>query len=199
VRHLGIAAGAVAVIVTLAILVRDSRETTDPNAHHRFTIPLPDSVVDGIAPEDRIPVAQTSPDGKLVAFIVRSVIVRRASRIWLQRLDDLRADEITGSEGARSLFWALDSQKVGFFAGRAVKMLTVSNGTVQPLCEACDPAISGSGTWSRTGLIVFPVGGWTAARYTPWRRGTPSHNKPNPGGAETRHRSSCRMARGSCT
>ena len=156
VRRIGIAALAVAVIAILAALVRDSREATDPLAHHRFTIPLPDSAVDGISPEERIPVAQISPDGRRVAFIVRSVSGRLASRIWLQRLDDLRADEITGSEGALSLFWAPDSQQLGFFTRGAVKKLRVSNDTVQTLCDPCEPAGFGSGAWSRSGLILFP-------------------------------------------
>jgi hypothetical protein len=156
VRRIGITAQAVAVIATVAVLVRRSPEATEPLAHHRFTIPLPDAVVDVISPEAPIPVAQISPDGKRVAFTyARSA--RLASRIWIQRLDDLHAEEVMGSEGAWSLFWSPDSQQLGFFApGGAVKKFTVSNGTVQTLCEPCAPAHYDSGTWSRGGLILFP-------------------------------------------
>ena len=155
VRRVGIAVLVVAVIATLAILVRDSPETTDPVAHYRFTIPLPESAVDVTSPEVRIPVAQISADGQRVAFIVSSPWAL-ARRIWLQRLDGLHPEEVKGTEGALSLFWAPDSQQLGFFTLRAVKKFTVSNGTVQTLCEPCQPALYDSGTWSRSGLILFP-------------------------------------------
>jgi DNA-binding winged helix-turn-helix (wHTH) protein len=155
VRRIAMAALAVATLATVAVLVRRSPEPAGPLAHHRYTIPMPDAAVDA-PPEARIPVAQISPDGKRVAFIVRAVTARLASRIWLQRLDELHADEVTGTEGALSLFWAPDSQQLGFFTLGAVKKLTVSNGTVQTLCEPCEPAAYGSGTWSRSGLILFP-------------------------------------------
>ena len=155
VRRIGIAALTVAVIAILAVFVRRPPEATEPLAHLRFTIPVPDAAVD-VPPEARLPVAQISPDGGRVAFIVPAVTARLARRIWLQRLDELHADEVTGSELALSLFWAPDSQHLGFFTPGAVKKLTVSNGTVETLCEPCSPAVYGSGTWSRSGLIVFP-------------------------------------------
>jgi DNA-binding winged helix-turn-helix (wHTH) protein len=68
VRRFGIGALAVAVIATVAVLVRRSPEATEPLAHHRFTIPMPDAALD-VPPEARIPVAQISPDGRRVAFI----------------------------------------------------------------------------------------------------------------------------------
>ena len=109
---------------------------------------------------------------------------RLPARIWLRRLDGLQPEEVTGSDGALSLFWAPDSQQLGFFTLRAVKKFTVSNGTVQTLCEPCEPALYGSGTWSRSGLIVFPSSGREAARFTRWRRGTRGDHKrrPIPGG-----------------
>ena len=71
------------------------------------------------SPEAQIAVAQISPDGRRVAFIVAlGPQGRICRRIWLRRLDDLHAEEITGSEGALSLFWAPDSQQLGFFTRR---------------------------------------------------------------------------------
>jgi DNA-binding winged helix-turn-helix (wHTH) protein len=155
VRRLGIAALAVAVIAILAILFHRSPETTEP--HTRFTIPLPDSVVNaGSFPQAQIAVSKISPDGRSVAFIVRSVF-RGATvpRIWIRRLDALDADEISGSDGAISLFWAPDSQRLGFLTRTGLKKLGLSDGAVQTLCDPCQDS-EGGGTWSTNGLIVFP-------------------------------------------
>ena len=159
VRAIVIAALAVAVIATLATVFHNSRQTTDPLTHHWFTIPLPDSAGDVASAEARYPAAQISPDGRRVAFIVHSPWGTLARRIWFQRLDGLHpeeAKEVTGSDGALSLFWAPDSDQLGFFTLRGVKKFTVSNGTVQTLCDACQPAPYDNGTWSRSGLILFP-------------------------------------------
>jgi DNA-binding winged helix-turn-helix (wHTH) protein len=155
VRRIGIAALAVAAVATLVNVIRNSPETTDPVAHYRFTIPLPESAVAVTSPDVRIPVAQISPDGRRVAFIVSSPWGMHALRIWLQRLDSLHPEEVTGTEGALSLFWAPDSDQLGFITLRAVKKFKVSNGTVQTLCEPCQPALYDSATWSRNGLVLF--------------------------------------------
>jgi DNA-binding winged helix-turn-helix (wHTH) protein len=155
-RRLGIAALAVAVIAILAILFHRSPEATEP--HSRFTIPLPDSVVGGGSfLQARIALSQISPDGQRVAFIVQSVFRgARVPRIWIRRLDALQADEVSGSEGAASLFWAPDSQQLAFSTRSALKKLRVSDGTVQTLCDPCQHDGYGTGTWSRGGLIVVP-------------------------------------------
>jgi DNA-binding winged helix-turn-helix (wHTH) protein/Tol biopolymer transport system component len=155
VRRIGIAALPVAVIAILVVLVRDWRETTEPLS--RFTIPLPDSAVSaGSFPPARIVVAQISPDGKRVAFIVGSApwgaTVRR---IWVRSLDALGAKEIPGSEYARSLFWAPDSQHLAFWTPTGLKTLRLSDGMVQTLCNPCHH-LKLFGTWNRDGLIVLP-------------------------------------------
>jgi len=155
VRLIGVIALAVGVVAILAVFVRQSRKTTDSLA--TFTIPLPDSVVDAASfPEAQDPVAQISPDGKRVAFVVQSAGgVLPAPRIWLRSIEALPAQEMAGSEGASALFWAPDSQQLGFVTRSALKKLRVSDGTVQTLCDSCRPQGLG-GAWSRNGLIVFP-------------------------------------------
>ena len=154
-RRIGIVAVALGVVAILSVFVRQSRKTTD-SSPTRFTIPLPDSaVVAASSPEAQIPVAQISPDGRRVAFIVQSYATTLAvPRIWLRSIDALQAEEMAGSEGASALFWAPNSQQLAFVTRSALKKLRVSDGTVQTLCDTCQP--TGGGTWSRNGMIVFP-------------------------------------------
>jgi DNA-binding winged helix-turn-helix (wHTH) protein len=135
---------AVAVLAMLVVVVRHLRETTDAPELARFTIPLPDFTQGG----GSIPVSQISPDGRRVAFIVTS-----GSRIWLRNFDRLAALPIAGTEGARSLFWAPDSEQLAFSTAGGLKTLRLSNETIQTLCDSCQPA--GGGTWSHNGMIVF--------------------------------------------
>ena len=144
VRRAAIIALALAGIALLLVAVRHWRETREPPALVRFTIPLPDFTQGG----GSLPISQISPDGRRVAFIVTS-----GSRIWLRNIDGLAALPLAGTEGARALFWAPDSDQLAFTTARELKTLRVSEGTVQPLCDSCQPA--GGGTWSRNGMIVF--------------------------------------------
>jgi eukaryotic-like serine/threonine-protein kinase len=144
VRRAAIIAVAIAAIAMLPVVVRHMRETRDAPALVKFTIPLPDFTHGG----GSNPISQISPDGRRVALIVTS-----GSRIWLRNLDGLAALPLAGTEGARALFWAPDSDQLAFTTARELKKLRVSDGTVQPLCDSCQPA--GGGTWSRHGMIVF--------------------------------------------
>jgi DNA-binding winged helix-turn-helix (wHTH) protein/Tol biopolymer transport system component len=144
VRRIATTALAVAVIAMLPVVVRHMRETTDAPAAVKFTIPQPDSAV---TTDSTIQMSKISPDGRRVAFIMES-------RIWLRTLDSQAAPlRIAGTEDARALFWAPDSQQFAFSTPSALKKLRLSDGTVQTLCDSCQP--TGGGTWSRGGTIVF--------------------------------------------
>jgi len=143
VRRVATIALAFAVIVTLLALLRYLRETADAPALARFTIPLPDPT-----PSASMPMSQISPDGRRVALIREM-----GSRIWLRNIDGQAALPLAGTEGATALFWGPDSQQLAFSTPSELKKLSVFDGTVQTLCDACQP--TGGGTWSRSGMIVF--------------------------------------------
>ena len=153
VRRLGRVRGALiaaagAVIGIVAVLVVNSlRDPTDAGGLTRFTIDLEDSPVAAAS----APLAQISPDGRRVAFIVRS---RDAdTRICLRSLGALEAQPVSGTEGALSLFWSPDGRHIAFATASALKKLPIGR-TVETLCNACRPARGG--TWSRSGSILFP-------------------------------------------
>ena len=136
---------AVAVLAMLPVVVRHLRETTNAPAPARFAIPLPDSS----AATPSMPMSQISPDGRRVALIGAP-----GSPIYLRSIDDQDAPlPIARTEGARALFWAPDSQQLAFNTPSELKTLRVSDGTIQTLCDSCQP--TGGGTWSRSGMIVF--------------------------------------------
>ena len=128
----------------LPVVVRHLREKTDVAALARFTIPVPEST----PAISQIPMATISPDGRRVALNAAT-----GSRVWLRNIDGLAALPIAGTEGARSLCWAPDSQQLAFTTTSELKTLKVSDGTIQRLCDSCQP--TGGVTWSNSGMIVF--------------------------------------------
>jgi DNA-binding winged helix-turn-helix (wHTH) protein/Tol biopolymer transport system component len=144
VRRAAIIALAIAVLVMLLVVVRNMRHTTAAPASVRFTIPLPE----GTSTDAARPLSQISPDGRRVAILAVT-----GGRIWLHNLDGLVSLPVPGTEGTRALFWAPDSEQLAFSTELQLKKVRVSDGTIQILCDSCQP--TGGGTWSRNGLIVF--------------------------------------------
>jgi eukaryotic-like serine/threonine-protein kinase len=135
---------AVVLAVMTAVAISSLRDTGSPLLPARVTIHLPDSTIFATAP-----IAQISPDGRRVAFWTGD-----DERLSLRSLNAQSAESIRGTDGAIALFWSPDSQQLGFTTRSAVKKLTISDRTVETLCEDCKPGWGG--TWSRRGLIVFP-------------------------------------------
>ena len=139
-----------ALIAMVPIVVRHLRESPEAPVPERFTIPVPDTAIG----TGSVPVAQISPDGKRVAFLVRPETSTDPGRIWLRSIAAAQAEPLAGTEGARALFWSPDSQQLGFTTAEAVKKFTISHARVETLCAACKPGRGG--TWSGGGLILFP-------------------------------------------
>jgi Tol biopolymer transport system component len=96
-----------------------------------------------------------SPDGRQVAFVARESATGQ-SQIWIRSLDTLAAKGLVGTERGTSPFWSPDSRELGFFADGKLKKLDVAGGPPVPLCDAAGGI---SGSWSRSGVIVFSAGG----------------------------------------
>jgi Tol biopolymer transport system component len=176
VRRIATIALLVAAIETLLVLVRHMRERTDTPAAVRFMIPLPpEFTLKGAAR----PLSQISPDGRRVA------LVATGTSIWLQNFDDLNPRPVAGTEGARAVFWAPDSDQLGFSTESQLKKVRVSDGTVQTLCDSCQP--TGGGTWSRKDMIVFTTREGSLLRI-PAGGGAPQHaSRLDPSGGEIGH------------
>jgi hypothetical protein len=104
--------------------------------------------IDGQAsPELTVPMQ--SPDGRSWPFTLDN---QGWQSIWIRPLGSLTARQLTGTEGATSLFWSPDSRFVAFFAEGKLKRINASGGLAETLCEA--PSNLG-GAWSSQGVIVF--------------------------------------------
>ena len=142
------AAGAVLALVVVAVTQRRDRTDT---VVARFTIPVPDSPVGTTS----VPLVQIAPNGRRVAFIVHADRPGESRRIWLREIAGGGGEPIPRTEGVNSLFWSPDSEQLGFTTNqRSLKKLTISSRAVETLCTGCNAAPGG--TWSGSGLIVFP-------------------------------------------
>ena len=92
-----------------------------------------------------------SPDGKMVAFVIGSV-VRSETQLWVRSLDSSTARRLEGADGGNLPFWSPDSKKIAFFTSSKLSVIAASGGRAEVLCDA--PGGRG-GAWSPSGVIVF--------------------------------------------
>ena len=114
----------------------------------RFLTPLGSEAADG-------PVGTTftvAPNGRSLAFVARTP--GGQPRLQVQRLDEFRAVERAGAEGANSPFYSPDSAWIGYYAdGRLMKVAT-DGGAPVTICETPPGNFRGA-TWTDDGRIVF--------------------------------------------
>jgi eukaryotic-like serine/threonine-protein kinase len=146
-RRAAILAAVLLTLITAMLVVSHVRAPDNTAAVSRFALPLPGPGI-----------VRVSPDGRRMAFVPAAFVAGpTGASVWLRDIDapvTREAQRIEGTQGALWLFWAPDSQQLAFGTASALKKLSLSDGTIQTLCDPCQPA--GEGTWSRAGLIVFP-------------------------------------------
>lgn len=103
-------------------------------------------------PENSFPGMPTiSPDGRYLTFSAMGPEGRRM--LWLRPLDSLRATALQGSEDASAPFWSPDSRSIAFFSSKFLKRVKISGGPPEGICPS--ETVTGGGTWSRDGVILF--------------------------------------------
>jgi len=131
-----------------------ARPPADPRQVARFAIPLE---VGEFSSTGRHIVA-ISPDGSRIAYVANS-------RIYLRRLDQMRATPVSGTEvgtgtSGRSPFFSPDGESLGFWAGGALKRVAVTGGAPVTMGVAENPF---GAWWGEDGTILFgqgPTGIW---------------------------------------
>jgi Tol biopolymer transport system component len=83
-----------------------------------------------------------SSDGTRLVYIAS--VASGTPRLFMRRLDQTRATELAGTEGAASPFFSPDGQWVVFFDGSRLKKVSVNGGAVVPLMPA---SIFAGATW----------------------------------------------------
>jgi Tol biopolymer transport system component/tRNA A-37 threonylcarbamoyl transferase component Bud32 len=133
------------------------------------------------------PSAILSPDGTRLVYVSQK-------RLFTRRLDQLKATELAGTEGAYDPFFSPDGQWVAFFAGMKLKKISVEGGSAIALCDAGGGGGLG-GSWGEDGNIIatlntvgslsrIPSSGGTPAQATELTQGEVTHRWPQilPGG-----------------
>jgi Tol biopolymer transport system component len=96
-----------------------------------------------------------SPDGRRLAWAAS--MDGGTLSLWVQSLDGLSAQRLTGTEGAGTPFWSPDSRVVGFYAGGLLKTINADGGAPRTVAEV--GAGNPGATWNRANVILFSGAG----------------------------------------
>jgi serine/threonine-protein kinase len=88
-----------------------------------------------------------SPDGTRLAYASGS-----PTRLFIRRLDQSKAIELAGTQGATAPFFSPDGQWVGFVSGGKANKISVEGGAVIPLTDVTNIVCA---IWSEDGSIVI--------------------------------------------
>jgi Tol biopolymer transport system component len=95
-----------------------------------------------------------SPDGARLVYVSQG-------KLFTRRLDQSRAVELAGTEGAIQPFFSSDGHWVAFFANSKLKKISVEGGAAVDLCSATFPL---GGSWGDDGNIIAELTGYGLVR-----------------------------------
>jgi eukaryotic-like serine/threonine-protein kinase len=124
-----------------------------PRPVTRFTLPLPPGQT--LSGFDSLKVA-ISPDGSHVAYVGNQS--GNPDQLYVRAISEYEARTIPGTDSARSPFFSPDGQWLGFFAGGALKKISVNGGASVTICDASGPLLYGA-NWGSNDTIIFHAGG----------------------------------------
>jgi Tol biopolymer transport system component/tRNA A-37 threonylcarbamoyl transferase component Bud32 len=153
------------VIASLATWNLKPSSAPPPEHVSRFVINLPAG--QQLVGLENGPAVALSPDGTRLAYAARQ---GGTQQLYVRAMDSLEATLIPGTEGAVNPFFSPDGQWVGFFAGGALKKVSVGGGAALTLSVASNP---GGATWGRQGTIIFAATQVGALQELPEAGGTP--------------------------
>jgi len=149
-KTLWVAACAVAVFAVVAsVSLWFLREAGSKPAVTRFSIAVPANTW---LNTDSGPSLAISPDGRLVAYAVRSAD-SATSRLYLRRMDEFEGTPVPGSEDANTPFFSPDGQWIGFVTSSAIKKVPVDGGAVVKLAFVAEGVVGA--TWGTDGYVYF--------------------------------------------
>jgi serine/threonine protein kinase len=91
-----------------------------------------------------------SPDGTRLVYASGNPV-----KLFTRRLDQPKASELPGTEGASTPFFSADGQWVGFYARRKLNKISVEGGAVVALAEISN---FGGASWGEDGSILLSEG-----------------------------------------
>jgi len=163
--HVGMVAGAVALLGLGAAIGWLTRGAPAPSSVARFTVPLGEGghLADGPSVQVAL-----SPDGSQLVYYANAG--GAGTQLYLRAIADLAITPLPGTdEGATSAFFSPDGQWIAFFDKNQIKKLSVAGGAALAVAHAPGGT---DGTWTDDGQIVYSGPGgalWTV----PAEGGTP--------------------------
>ena len=121
----GVISAAIAAAVLLTFGVPSTVDA--PGQTVRFSIAMPDGWTLFRTANNNRPSFAMSPDGQKLAVVLAKNAERR---VFIRRLDETAFRELPGTNGANAVFWAPDSERLGFALPGSVFWKTDLNGTV---------------------------------------------------------------------
>ncbi|MGD1095997.1 MAG: hypothetical protein ABSB35_28890 [Bryobacteraceae bacterium] len=107
-----------------------------------------------------------SPDGTRLVYVSQG-------KLFTRRMDQPRAIELAGTEGAYSPFFSPDGQWVGFFTPEKLRKISVEGGSSVALCDILSLGGNG-GSWGEDGNIIASFGNGTPLARVPSFGGVPT-------------------------
>ena len=101
-----------------------------------FVAPLNSAVTD----------LSVSPDGRQIAF-------GNAGSLWIRAVDSNSVRKLPGTSGAHQPFWSPDQHFLGFAIGSKLKKISLSDGSVQDICDL--PGNPAGMTWNQDQIILI--------------------------------------------
>jgi Tol biopolymer transport system component/tRNA A-37 threonylcarbamoyl transferase component Bud32 len=96
-----------------------------------------------------------SPDGTRLAYVASAASGGQV-KLFTRRLDQPKAVDLAGTEGARGPFFSPDGRWLGFASGRKLSKISVDGGAVVPLMDLS--ANFGGASWGEDSIVVAQVG-----------------------------------------
>jgi serine/threonine protein kinase len=144
----GVVAGAVVTFGALGALGPDTGNESNAAPVVTSIMPAPEVVTafnHGFA---------LSPDGQTLVYSARAADGTR--RLWKRRLSESSTEALPGTEGGTYPFWAPDSQRVGFFAERHIRSVSIAGGPARQIAPIAYRFPRGS--WNARDEILFTAG-----------------------------------------
>ena len=151
-RRLPWAAGALAILFLIGLLSGKWNSFTKPVEPSRLTFEV-ELKVQGLVGSVVGTDVAISPDGTRMVFVVQDK--DGVSHLNVHELDQSRARELPGTEGARAQFFSPDGKWIGFWAAGRIKKTPLDGGSPIVLCEAAD--LQGA-SWAEDDSIVAAFG-----------------------------------------
>jgi serine/threonine protein kinase len=141
-------AGALLLVTAVSAFVVWRVTSTPPQVLHASILPPEKAnlVAIGIGGSPAV----ISPDGKMIVYGAMGPDGR--ALLWLQRLDAITPQPLSGTETGTYPFWSPDSRYLGFFTQSALKKIDVTGGPPQTLCDANQGR---GGAWNKDNVILF--------------------------------------------